>query len=87
MVHRGTSAHRALEHSEDTVTNANTKVDLTNAEVYTERGRSIARGTWHVIPGPDTPLVYFVSDDTKTPRPAIITLDMLRDKTRFEHLR
>lgn len=66
------------------MTDANTEVDLTDAEVYTERGQNIALGTWHVIPGPEGPLVYFVPDDTKTPRPAIITLDMLLDKKRFE---
>jgi hypothetical protein len=62
------------------------EVDLGGAEVYVERGGSIALGKWHVKPGEDgQPDVYFVPDDSGQPRKALIKIEMLLD-TRFERI-
>jgi hypothetical protein len=61
--------------------------DLAGAMVYAERGRSIALGKWHAVKDSDGEVtVYFVPDETGTPRKALVGIEMLRDKTRFDHV-
>jgi hypothetical protein len=64
--------------------------DLTRAEVFKEAGpgRSVAQGTWHVVPD-ETGLAqpWFVPDAPDSrPQKAIITVEMLLDTNRFTRI-